>query len=227
MTQSNSCELSLLQELCWTDGGGELNAVARDLARDVVGVLCVAGTDENAFRGALHCVQHGADAGVERRFRLNGFRDEAEGAGLERALARFLRRDDAGWNVPGRKLTLEAAHDTPAVHVGQVDVEGDEIGGEVARKRQRRGTLRRDQPLAAVVARGLEQNLCEGEVVLDDEHHAVAGLYLVAVVVGLVDEEGMLGSLREREVGAEGIGAADHFVGAFCRGRLGLRRARS
>ena len=199
MTQSNSCDLQLLQELCRTGGRGDLHTSRpRSGRRCRRPLLRVAGTDEDALGWALHRLEHCAQAGIQHLFRLNGLWDEAEGAGLERALAQFFRRNDASGNVPRREIALEAGDDAPAVHVGQVQVERDEVGGEVAGERQRRGTLRRDQPLAAVVAHGLEQHLGEGEVVLDDEHHAVARLDLVAVVAGLVDEQGMLGSLCER-----------------------------
>ena len=48
--------------------------------------------------------------------------------------------------------------------------------------------VRRDQPLEALLAGGVEQEAGEGQVVLDDQQHAVAGLDVVAVVAGLVDQ---------------------------------------
>ena len=65
------------------------------------------------------------------------------------------------------------------------------------------------RPLKPLLARRVEQEPGEGQVVLDDQQHPVAGLDVVAVVADLVDEPrlarcGRLAALRPAGAGALG-----------------------
>ena len=97
------------------------------------------------------------DGAVDLVLRLQRLGDEADRAGLQRALARVVGRDDADRDVAGRDVGLEPVEDAPALHVGQRDVERDHRRMELARHRQRAGAGVADQALEAGDARRVEQ----------------------------------------------------------------------
>ena len=113
---------------------------------------------------------------LERLARLDRLGEDAQRPEAQGAVAVLLGRDDADRDVPGGQVVLEPLEDPPAVDVGQVDVEGDRVGHVLAGHRQRRGAERGDQPLEALLAGRVEQEPGEGQVVLDDQQDAVAGL---------------------------------------------------
>ena len=95
------------------------------------------------------------------------------------------------------------------------------VGLVLARQRQRAGAAACvTRPLKPLLARRVEQEPGEAEVVLDDQQHAVAGLDVVAVVVDLVDEQRRL--RRSRRLGA---GAAGASARRRRRSRVGRRAA--
>ena len=87
------------------------------------------------------------------------------------------------------EIGLQPLEHPPALHVGQVDIERQHRGLVLADHGERRGAGRRDQRLEALLPRGIEQDLGEAQIVLDDQQHAVAGLDLVAIIAHLVDED--------------------------------------
>ena len=90
-----------------------------------------------------------------------GLATKRQRAGVERALARLVGRDDAHRDVPRRDVVLQPLQHAPAVDVGQVDVERDRVGLVLAGHGQRGGAQRGDQPLEALLARGVEQDAGE------------------------------------------------------------------
>ena len=91
------------------------------------------------------------------------------------------------WRV--MPVGLQPVEDAPALHVGQEDVERDHRRMELARHRQRAAHPVADQPLEAGQAGRVEQHRREREVVLDDQHHAVAARDRVPIVLGHVRED--------------------------------------
>ena len=141
-------------------------------------------------------VADGVEQSIERLLILERLGHDAQGPVVQRPVVRVLGRDDADRDVPGGDVVLEPLDHAPAVDVGQADVEGDGVGLVLAGHRQRGGAERRDQPLEALLARGLEQELGERQVVLDDQEQRIAGLDRLAVVAHLVDERGGLEDRR-------------------------------
>ena len=81
------------------------------------------------------------------------------------------------------RMVLEPVEHAPAVHARHVDVERDGVGMECVRELEAGVAVERDEALEALLARHVEQDLREVRLVLDDEHDAVAGLDLFAIVL--------------------------------------------
>src|SRR5262249_28001664 len=84
----------------------------------------------------------------------------------------------------------------------------DGAGVELAGHGERRGAERRDQPLASLLASGVEQESREADVVLDDEHDIIARPNRLPVVAILVDAFAFerFGELIDRGKSAEAVG---------------------
>ncbi|KAI1695359.1 hypothetical protein Ddc_21281 [Ditylenchus destructor] len=130
-----------------------------------------------------------AQRGVHVVPRLQRLGQEAQRAGLQRALARFVGGDHAYRQVAGVGIRLQPVQHAPALHVGQEDVQRDQRRPELLRHGQRAGAGGRHQALHAGLPRRFQQHAGEGEVVLDDEQHPVAGDDVLAVVLGDVGED--------------------------------------
>jgi hypothetical protein len=87
-------------------------------------------------------------------------------------------------------MLLEPVEHREAVHARHVDVERHRVGLVLVRQVDAGASVERHQPLEALVACHLEQDLREAEVVLDHQHHRVALLHGVAVVLGGVGQVG-------------------------------------
>ena len=113
----------------------------------------------------------------------------------QRALARVVGRDHADRDVARRQVGLQPLEHAPALHVGQEDVERDHRrAGTRASSPARRRRCEVTSPLKPAARAASSSTLANAEVVLDDQQHPVAGLDVVAVVVGLV-ERGRASSL--------------------------------
>ena len=159
MTQSMRSPQRSGSASCRTCRPRRSDVVAGDRVNELIARARVASTDEQTcFVGPL-AIRARAARKPASSTSLDGMRlgDEAAGAGLEGALARFLRRDDAHRDVPRRQVVLEAVQHAPAVHVGQADVEGDRVGLDNRAQAQAPRRPASDEPLAALVARGFEQ----------------------------------------------------------------------
>ena len=84
-----------------------------------------------------------------------------------------------------RQVVLEPVDDAPAVDVGQHDVERHASGVYSRASASAAAPCDGDEALPALLARGVEQEAREGDVVLDDQDHGVAGLDGGAVVARL------------------------------------------
>ena len=117
---------------------------------------------------------------------LHRLGDELERARLQRALARLVGRDHA---TPGCGASRSSFFSRSSTR--QPSMSGRKMSSVIAAgwysrgQRERRSARRRDDALEALLARGVEQELREAEVVLDDQQHAVARRDGVAVVVRL------------------------------------------
>ena len=80
-------------------------------------------------------------------------------------------------------MMLEPVEHRPSIHAGHVDVEGDRVGFVGVGELEPRFAVKRIEALEALLARHLEQNLREVEIVLDDEQHPIARHESVAIVV--------------------------------------------
>jgi hypothetical protein len=119
--------------------------------------------------------------------------------------------DDVHGDVARGGVVLQPVQHGPARRSRQVDVQRDGVGPVLARQLEPGLAVQRDDPLEPLLARHVEQDAGEADVVLDDEHHAVAGLDGAAVVV----DRRLGGSPRPR-----GAGSASRAVR-----RAGSRRA--
>jgi hypothetical protein len=130
-------------------------------------------------RGLLDHLVHGLAA-------LDGLGHEAAGARIESASPRFLRRDHVDRSVANGRVVLDARKDTPALDVGQEDVEQDRRRLVLVDHREGGGPLRGHDALHPLLTGRLEQHPREREVILDDEDHLVARVDRLAVVIGFV-----------------------------------------
>src|SRR5207253_3830717 len=80
----------------------------------------------------------------------------------------------------------------PAFHVGQRDIESDRVGVIGLGELNGCLTASGNDSAEALVARHLEQDLREVDVVLDDHHHTVALLDLVAIVGELLFDDDLV-----------------------------------
>ena len=115
-----------------------------------------------------------------------GLLHERECAAREPVVPVLVERDDLHGNVPGRRILLELAQHRPAEHVRQEDVERDRGRMVRARERERLRAARRDQHLESLVLGGAHHQAREVRIVLDDEHHAVAGRDCASIVGDLL-----------------------------------------
>ena len=79
-------------------------------------------------------------------------------------------------NVPRRRVVLQAIEHRPAVERRQVDVEGDGVGLDLLRERQADVAAHGHDRLESLLARRIDQDRREVEIVLHDEQHLVPGL---------------------------------------------------
>src|SRR5205807_1773082 len=97
----------------------------------------------------------------------------------------------------------------PAVDVGEIDVERDGVGVDLACQQEGGGAAGGDDGLEAVLVGHFQQEACEVGVVLDDQQHAVAA----GDVAGVVGElHGLRRGSRGGEVGG-GQGEGEAGVG--------------
>ena len=106
----------------------------------------------------------------------------------KRALARLVGGYHADRHVARGEVGLQALEHAPALHVGQEDVERHHRRLVLAHHGERARAGAAHHALEALLPRRVEQDAREAEVVLDDQEDLVAGLDVVAVVVGLVGE---------------------------------------
>ena len=138
------------------------------------------------------------------------------------AVRLFEQRDDVHRDVPRRRVVLEPIEHRPAVHDRQVDVEGDRVRLVVPRHRQADVAARRRQALESFLVRHVLQDVHERQVVLDDQHDAIAVADRVAIVldVALGDQR-----LVDPVHGALGGDPGGHFAALIHRpGRIELGR---
>ena len=158
-------------------------AVAPARARGRVGVSAITTLDVAAGeRGEVAVAQrraahrHQQRAGVraatkryswrQRRVdlvdRLQRLGQEADRAGVQRALARVVGRDHADRDVARRQVGLQPLEDAPALHVGQEDVERDRAPGWYSRvSASAPAPLVLTRPLKPLRARRLQQHAGE------------------------------------------------------------------
>ena len=127
----------------------------------------------------------------------------AHGAHLEAALPFIVDGEDVHRNVPRVSSMLQAIQHAPAVHPGQFNIERDGARRVLACERQTGLPTKRYHDLEPTLTRHFHENLCEVEIVFDDQQRSIARLNRATVVINNVFDD-------ERYVG-------------FCGVRLGLR----
>ena len=89
--------------------------------------------------------------------------------------------------MPEGEIALQAVHHPPALDIGQADIKCNRVGFKFACHRQRRGSERRDESLEALLARRLQQEPGEGEIIFDDQEHQITGMDDFPIVADFVD----------------------------------------
>ena len=116
--------------------------------------------------------------GVERDVQIvlgDRFFQIRHGAQGQPAAAVFIAGDHVHRYVARGRIVLQPVENRPAGHVGQGDVQRDGAGDELAGECQRRAAAQRDQGLDAALVRQVHQDAGEGDIVLDDQQHRIAG----------------------------------------------------
>ena len=133
---------------------------------------------------------------------------ERERAALQAVLALLFHGEHLHGDVARLRIVLQVVEHGPAQHVGQEYIERDGRQLELVRQRQRLGAVVRHQRLESLLVRRLEQHARVGDVVLDDEHRALALLQRLAIVRHALDR--LRGQHRSRLDGcpAERLGRA-------------------
>ena len=158
--------------------GRRLDVVVADELDDALALAVVVLDDDEVLDAAIDEAAEIAEGLLERLLR-GRLLQEGHGAELEARACRWSSAEMMWmgmWRVLG--VVLEAIEDRPAVGVGQPQVERDGGGLVLAREREARVALERDDDLEAARARRVAQDAREVRIVLDDEQHAVAELEL-------------------------------------------------
>ena len=116
-----------------------------------------------ALQRVMDCVEGRAQFVLRDRFFEIGY-----GSQSQAAAAILDSGDDMNGNVARFRVVLQPVEDGPAGHVGQVDVERDGAGLELAGQRQRRVAAESDQGPNAPFPRKVEKNPGERGIVLDN-----------------------------------------------------------
>src|SRR5690242_8339473 len=103
------------------------------------------------------------------------------------------------WNVACGGIVLEQIEDKPTGGIREADIERNGVGGVLASQVDGGLAARGNQALEAALVREIEQNAREGNIVFDDEEHAVAGLNLGAIVLDFHGSDGGVARTRRCE----------------------------
>ena len=104
-------------------------------------------------------------------------------------LAILVQRYHLNGDVSRRNVLLQLAQDIPAEHVWQINIERNSTRIVLVCQQQRIDAAVRDENFEFGAAREVSENACIALVVLDDQQHKIAGLYDIAVILDVVDDE--------------------------------------
>ena len=123
---------------------------------------------------------------VENLFRLDRLGENADRADADAAIVFIIGRDDLDRNMPRGDFILEAIENAPAVHIGEIDVQGDRGGMKFPRHGHGGSAAHGDDRLKAVLVRHIHQEPREVVVILDNQQETVAGHDVVGIIIDKV-----------------------------------------
>ena len=173
-----------LEHPCSQAGRSDLYPRAAQAFLDVRAARVIAVGHQQRLGVALDEIAYRQQS-LTQRFGNRLLAHHRHGAQVQALACLIRRRHHAYGDVPGLHAVLQPLQDHPAIHVRESHGQRDRIRPERLSQCQSGTAIGSNDSLESVPLRDVEQCGCEPGVVLHDQRDVIAGIDIVAVVVGL------------------------------------------